>query len=74
MAFTLDNLRSLVGVVFVFGLAWALSSNRKQFPWRIAAIALGLEIVIAAAMLIVPPLRATLGGVSAALGGLQAAT
>ena len=74
MAFTLDNLRSVVGVVFVFGLAWALSSNRKQFPWRIAAIALGLEIVIAAAMLIVPPLRATLGGVSAALSGLQAAT
>ena len=74
MAFTLDNLRSVVGVVFVFGLAWALSSNRKQFPWRIAAIALGLEIVIATAMLIVPPLRATLGGVSAALSGLQAAT
>ena len=32
MMFTLDNLRSLFGVVFVLALAWALSSNRKQFP------------------------------------------
>jgi CNT family concentrative nucleoside transporter len=74
MAFTLDNLRSLIGVAFVFGLAWAISTNRKQFPWRIAAVALVMEIVLAASMLVVPPLRAGLGAVSAGLDGLQAAT
>lgn len=74
MMFMLDNLRSLFGVVFVLALAWALSSNRKQFPWRIAAIALVIEIVIAASMLFLPPLRAALGGVSAGLFALQAAT
>lgn len=74
MLFTLDNLRSLIGVVFVFGLAWAISSNRKQFPWRIAAIALLIEVVIAASMLLLPPLRAALGGLSAGIFALQAAT
>jgi CNT family concentrative nucleoside transporter len=74
MMFTLDNLRSLVGVVFVLAIAWALSTNRKQFPWRIAGIALLIEIVIAASMLMLPPLRAALGGLSAGLYALQAAT
>ena len=72
--FTLDNLRSLGGVVFVFAIAWALSTNRKQFPWRIAAVALGIEVVLAASMLMLPPLRAALSGVSAGLAALQAAT
>jgi len=72
--FTLDNLRSLLGVVFVFAIAWALSTNRKQFPWRIAAIALAIEVVLAASMLMLPPLRAALGAVSAGLNGLQEAT
>jgi len=72
--FTLDNLRSLFGVVFVFAIAWALSTNRKQFPWRIAAVALAIEVVLAASMLMLPPLRAALGAVSAGLNGLQEAT
>ncbi len=74
MMFTFDNLRSLVGVVFVLAIAWALSTNRKQFPWRIAAVALAIEVVLAASMLMLPPLRAALGGVSAGLFALQAAT
>jgi len=72
--FTFDNLRSLVGVVFVLAIAWALSSDRKQFPWRIAAVALLIEVAIAASMLMLPPLRAALGGLSAGLFALQAAT
>jgi len=74
MMFTFDNLRSLVGVVFVLAIAWALSSDRKQFPWRIAAVALLIEVAIAASMLMLPPLRAALGGLSAGLFALQAAT
>ena len=72
--FTLDNLRSLGGVVFVFAIAWALSTDRRQFPWRIAAVALAIEVVLAASMLVLPPLRAALGGVSAGLAALQAAS
>lgn len=74
MGFSIDNLRSLVGVAFVIGVAWALSTERKQFPWRIAGIALLIEIVLAASMLMLLPLRAALGGLSAGLFALQAAT
>ena len=74
MGFSIDNLRSLGGVAFVLAVAWALSTNRKQFPWRIAGIALLIEVVIAASMLMLPPLRAALSGLSAGLFALQAAT
>ena len=74
MGFSIDNLRSLGGVAFVFAIAWALSDNRAKFPWRIVAVALGLEIVLAVSMFALPPLRALLAGVSAGIDGLQAAT
>lgn len=74
MGFGLDNLRSLGGVAVVIFVAWALSTDRRNFPWRIVLIALGLEILLAGSMLLLPPLRAGLGAVSAAIDGLQAAT
>lgn len=74
MGFSIDNLRSLVGVAFVIGVAWALSDSRSKFPWRIVAVALGLEILLAVSMFALPPLRALLAWVSAGIDGLQAAT
>lgn len=74
MGFTFDNLRSLGGVGFVILVAWALSTDRSKFPWRIVLVALAMEIVLAASMLFVPPLRAGLGAVSAGIDGLQVAT
>lgn len=74
MEFSIDNLRSLGGVVFVFAIAWALSNNRSKFPWRIVLVAVGLEIVLAVSMFALPPLRAMLAWVSAGIDGLQAAT
>ena len=74
MGFSIDRLRSLAGVAFVLGVAWAISETRSQFPWRIVLVALGLEIVLAVSMLVVPPLRAILAWVSAGIDGLQAAT
>jgi CNT family concentrative nucleoside transporter len=74
MDFSIDNLRSLGGVAFVFAVAWALSSNRSKFPWRIVLVAVALEVVLAVSMFVLPPLRAVLAAVSAAIDGLQAAT
>jgi hypothetical protein len=70
---SIDN-SGFVGVAFVIGVAWALSDNRTKFPWRIVAVALGLEIALAVSMFALPPLRALLTGVSAGIDGLQAAT
>ena len=74
MGLSIDNLRSLIGVAFVLGVAWAISDNRSKFPWRIVLAALGLEIVLAVSMFAMPPLRALLAWVSAGIAGLQAAT
>ncbi len=74
MGFSIDNLRSLGGVLFVFAVAWALSSNRSKFPWRIVLVAVGLEVVLAVSMFALPPLRALLEWLTAAILGLQAAT
>ena len=74
MGFSIDNLRSLGGVVFVFAVAWALSSNRSKFPWRIVLVAVDLEVALAISMFALPPLRALLEWLTAAILGLQAAT
>lgn len=41
--FGLDQLRSVAGVAILFAIAWALSENRRAFPWRMAFVAVGLQ-------------------------------
>lgn len=41
------RLISLAGVVVFIGLAWALSRNRRAFPWRTVLWGLGLQFVFA---------------------------
>jgi CNT family concentrative nucleoside transporter len=43
--------RALLGLAVFILLAWALSSNRKQFPWRIVIVGLLLQVVLATAIL-----------------------
>ncbi len=31
-----DNARAIIGLFVIYGIAWALSENRKRFPWKIA--------------------------------------
>lgn len=40
----LNKLVSLLGLVVFVGVAWAISSQRKQFPWRVVLCGLGLQI------------------------------
>src|SRR5688572_16944851 len=39
------KLVSLLGLVVFIGIAWTISSNRKQFPWRAVFCGLGLQFV-----------------------------
>ena len=39
------KLVSLLGLVVFVGIAWAISSNRKLFPWRTVAWGLGLQFL-----------------------------
>ena len=40
------KLISLLGIVSFLGLAWAMSSNRRQVPWRVVAWGMGLQLSI----------------------------
>ncbi len=51
------RLISLLGLVVLIALAWALSNNRRRFPWRTVIWGLVLQFVIAAAIL-----RTKIGG------------
>jgi CNT family concentrative nucleoside transporter len=42
-----DRLTSLLGLVAFLGLAWALSLNRRRFPWRTVLCGLGLQFALA---------------------------
>ena len=38
---------SLLGILAFLGLAWALSTNRRNVPWRVVAWGMGLQLIIA---------------------------
>ena len=40
------KLISLLGIVSFLGLAWAMSSNRRQVPWRVVVWGRGLQLII----------------------------
>ena len=40
------KLISLLGIVSFLGLAWAMSSNRRQVPWRVVSWGMGLQWII----------------------------
>lgn len=49
-----DRLRSLLGMVLLIGIAWALSNNRSRIPWRMVAWGLGLQLIFALFILKTP--------------------
>ena len=42
----MDYLRGIIGLVFIVGVAYLLSVNRKKIDWRLVAIGLFIQIVI----------------------------
>ena len=59
----------LLGIVVLVGIAWALSSDRKRFPWRIALVGIGLQLVVAGAFLSFPPLVAPVDALARLVAG-----
>ena len=50
----MQNLISLLGIVVLLALAWALSNNRRLFPWRVTLWGIGLQMVLALLLLKTP--------------------
>jgi CNT family concentrative nucleoside transporter len=68
------HFQSLLGIVAIIALAWALSENRRAFPLRAVAVGLALQVGIALLLLKVPPARDALFALNGVVDALMAAT
>ncbi len=50
-------LRGLLGMFVLIGIAWLFSANRKAISWRVVAIGLAAQVLLAAGVLQVPPVQ-----------------
>lgn len=69
-----QNAQSLVGVGLVIGLCWAISEDRRRFPWKLALGAVVVQAGLVLALFGLPALRSALIGVGHAVDGLAAST
>ncbi|MDO9471692.1 MAG: nucleoside transporter C-terminal domain-containing protein [Caulobacter sp.] len=70
----LENAQSLVGIALTLLVCWALSEDRKRFPWRLALGALVVQVGLILLLFGLPAARGVVAGISAAVDGLGAAT
>ncbi len=73
MSFPLQ-LQSALGLAVFVTIAWVLSENRRAFPWQTVVVGIGLQIVLAAALLGVPVMRQALLSLNVVVDAIQAAT
>ena len=67
-------LQSALGVSVFIALAWAVSEERRAFPWRIVLAGLALQFALAGALLKLPWIRGWVLGLNEAMLGLERAT
>jgi CNT family concentrative nucleoside transporter len=72
--FGLENAQSLVGIVVVLAICWALSERRAAFPWRLAIGALAVQAGLVLLLFGLPGARAALASAGTVVDGLTAST
>ena len=66
--------QSLVGLFGAIGLCWALSERRSAFPWRLAGVALAIQLALVVLLFGLPQAQGALEGVNAAVDALAGST
>ena len=72
--FAIENAQSLLGILTVLGICWALSENRRAFPWKLAIGVVVLQIALVLILFGFAPARAVLAGAGRVVEGLASAT
>ena len=72
--FSLLNLQSLLGLVVIVAVCWAISENREAFPWRLTIGAILVQAGLVLALFAIPGSQAVLAAVTGAVDGLAVAT
>ncbi len=68
------QIQSGLGLLALTLLAWALGGFHRRTPWRVIVAGLGLQVLFAALLLHIPPLRAAFALLGRAVEALAAAT
>ena len=69
-----ENAQSLAGLGFVIAVCWALSENRKAFPWRLALGSIAVQIGLILLLFGLPGAQGVIQAVNDGVDGLAAAT
>ena len=72
--FSLLNLQSLFGLVVIVAVCWAISENRRVFPWKLAIGAVLVQAGLVLVLFGIPGSRVVLDAVTNAIDGLAKAT
>ncbi len=72
--FSILNLQSLVGLVVIVGACWALSENRRAFPWRLTLGAIGVQALLVLGLFAIPGSQNVLAAITGAVDGIALAT
>lgn len=68
------NLQSLLGLFVVVFACWAVSENRRRFPWRLTLGAIAVQAALVLALFALPGSQGVLAAVTGAVDGLALAT
>ncbi len=72
--FSLLNLQSLFGLVVIVAACWALSENRRVFPWRLTLGAIAVQAALVLALFAIPGSQGVLAAITGAVDSLAVAT
>ena len=72
--FDLHNAQSLTGLVLTLAICWAISEDRRRFPWRLAVGALAIQAGLVLVLFGLPAAQEGLQAVGRGVDGLAAST
>ena len=72
--FRAENAQSLAGLAFVVAACWALSEDRRAFPWKLALGSIGVQAGLVLLLFGAPGAQGVVQAVNAGVDGLAAAT
>ncbi|MDH4384762.1 MAG: nucleoside transporter C-terminal domain-containing protein [Caulobacter sp.] len=72
--FRAENAQSLIGLAVTLLICWAVSENRRAFPWRLAIGALVVQVGLILLLFGLPAAQGVVAAISGAVDGLAAAT
>jgi nucleoside permease NupC len=72
--FSMLNLQSLLGLAVIVLACWAMSENRKAFPWRLALGAVAVQAALVVVLFGIPGSQVVLTAITGAVDGLTRAS